>query len=83
MRGTRKALCTALLLTALTVPTLSGCGGIDDGPGAAAAQTGVVGEIVEQLKREGDQAESEELTTLREVRQEEHERSQEEEVEWH
>lgn len=81
--GNRRALCTALLLTALIAPALSGCGGIDDGPGAAAAQTGVVGEIVEQLKKEDDQAESEELATLREVRQEEHERSQEKEVEWH
>jgi hypothetical protein len=72
-----------LLLAALIVPTLSGCGGIDDGPGAAAAQTGVVGELVEQLKKEDDEAESEQLSTLREVRQEEHELRQEKEVEWH
>ena len=78
---TRKALITALLLAALTVPTLSGCA--NGGPGAAAIKAGLAGEIVEQLKEEDDAAGSEEASTLREVRQEAYERSQEEEVEWH
>ena len=82
MAGSRKALCIALALGVLVVPTLSGCA--ESGtPGSAAAQAGVVGELVEELKKEDDEAESEELTRLREFRQEEYEQAQEREVEWH
>lgn len=78
---TRKALLTALMLAALTAPALSGCA--NGGPGAAAIKAGLAGEIVEQLKKEDDDAGSEEASTLREMRQEAYERSQEEELEWH
>ena len=77
----RKELCIALAMGALVAPALSGCASVAT-PGAAAEQAGVVGEVFEQLKREDDEAEVKELSTLREVRQQQHEQAQEEEVEW-
>ncbi|HEV7161624.1 MAG TPA: hypothetical protein VGN25_00060 [Solirubrobacteraceae bacterium] len=41
-----------------------------------------MGEFLEQLKREDDEAEVKELGALREVRQQEREQAQEEDVEW-
>lgn len=70
MLQSRKALCWALAMGVMVVPTLSGCAASGP-PGSAAAQAGVVGEVVEQLKEEDDQAESEELAPLREARREE------------
>ncbi|MHB8243125.1 MAG: hypothetical protein ACYDHN_14190 [Solirubrobacteraceae bacterium] len=64
----------------MVVPTLSGCAA-EGPPGSAAAQAGVIGEVVEQLKEEDDQAESEELAPLREARQEEREQAQDQELE--
>lgn len=80
MPRSRRALCVPLLLAALVMPTLSGCASMET-PGAAAVQAGVVGEFVEQLKREDDEAEVEALAAMREARQEQHERAEEVEVE--
>lgn len=69
-----------LAMGAFVAPALSGCAHV--GAPGAAAKAGVVGEFLEQLKREDDEAEVKELGALREVRQQEREQAQEEDVEW-
>jgi hypothetical protein len=77
----RKRLCAALVLGLFVAPSLSGCS--LGGPGTAGAQAGVLGELVEQLKREDDEAEGAEWATARRVGQEQSEQEAEEEIEWH
>lgn len=68
-------------LAVLVVPALSGCA--STGPaGSAQAQTGVVGEIFEQLKKEDDEAETREIVARREAGVEQREAENEREVEW-
>jgi hypothetical protein len=81
MTRTRKRLCVTAIMALLVAPSLSGCSEVGP-PGAARAQAGVIGEFVEELKREDDEAEVRELRTLREVGREDHELENEEEREW-
>lgn len=71
----------AVLLAALVAPSLGGCA-VEGPPGAARAQAGVAGEIVERLKEEDDEAEAREYAELREAAQERRELEAEREVEW-
>jgi hypothetical protein len=79
MVASRKPLCTTLLVAALVVPGLSGCAGTTAAT-SASRQTGLVEEFVEQLKREDDEAEHQELVSLREMRQEAQEQAREQEL---
>jgi len=79
MLASRRSLCTTILLGALVVPGLSGCASTA-APASASRQTGLVEEFVEQLKREDDEAEHQELVSLREMRQEAQEQAREQEL---
>jgi hypothetical protein len=58
----RRLLALPLLLLALAVPLLSGCGQAEgDSAAVAVAKSGVLGALGEQLKREDDEAEVTEL----------------------
>lgn len=78
----RRSLCIASVLALLVVPSLSGCAGAGP-PGAARAQAGVMGELFEQLKKEDDEAEIQEMAALREAGQQQRELEREQEHEWH
>ena len=60
MAQARNALCTLVIITLAAVP-LSGWLGSENGPISGHAGTGLVGELVAQLKQEDDEAEVKEL----------------------
>lgn len=76
----RKPLTIALALAALVIPALSGCS--MGQPGEARAQAGMVGELVEQLKREDDENEAHEWAAMRQADEERREQEAEREYEW-
>jgi hypothetical protein len=65
----------------LTAAALSGCA-MEGPPGAARAQAGALGELVEQLKREDDEAEGQERAAARQASLEQQEQEAEREYEW-
>jgi hypothetical protein len=82
MRHSRKGLLSLLVLALFAAPVLSGCGSSGEPTVAAAvADSGILGSLGEQLKREDDQAEVNELREsapqTREEVEEDHERSEE------
>ena len=62
MQPSRRLLALPIVLLLLAAPLLSGCGeGGEESVAVAVAKSGLLGGIGEQLKREDDEAEAEEL----------------------
>ena len=85
MPRNRRGTCALVVLTLLCAPALSGCAGAETQPATAESHSGgLIGGLVEQLKREDDESELKELAEhefTKEEREEAHEQLEQEEVE--
>jgi len=85
MPGPRKGLCALLAVALLAAPVLSGCGQDEPTAAYALAHSGVLGGMLDSLKREDDEAELKELAERApqspEERQEAREQAEQAEVE--
>ena len=64
MRELRNSICTVVVIaivSAVAIPAFAGYAGVEGGPTAAAAQTGIVGGVIAHLKREDDEVEVRQL----------------------
>jgi hypothetical protein len=80
MLHARQGLCAVLLLALIAAPALSGCGGSEPTVASAVAHSGLLGGLVDGLKREDDEAEAKEIREAapqtREEREEAHEQAE-------
>jgi hypothetical protein len=77
MPRSRKGACALAVLALACAPVLSGCAGGEAQPASAESQSGVLGGLIAQLKREDDENEVRELAEQAPVGKEEREEAEE------